>query len=92
MYKQILLAADSSENAVRVAKETIKMASFQRDSNIDVVYVADFEKAKLDVLHSSSSDTLNFERRKKLSKIEQLLLRESSTSYMVIILHGTPGP
>lgn len=67
------------------------MASFQKDSIIDVVYVADFEKAKLEVLHSSSSEALNFERRNKLSKIEQLL-RESSISYKVIILHGTPGP
>lgn len=29
-------------------------------------------------------------KRKKLSKIEQLL-RESNISYKVIILHGTPG-
>lgn len=90
MYKQILLAADGSENAVRATKEAIKIASFHKDSIIDVVYVVDFEKTKVEVLHSSSSEALNLERRKKLSKIEQLL-RESNISYKVIILHGTPG-
>lgn len=62
MYKQILLAADGSENAARAAKEAIKIASFHKDSIIDVVYVADFEKAKSEVLHSSSSEALNFEK------------------------------
>ncbi|MEK9196748.1 universal stress protein [Ureibacillus sp. 179-F W5.1 NHS] len=90
MYKQILLAADGSENAVRATKEAIKIASFHKDSIIDVVYVVDFEKTKVEVLHSSSSEALNLERRKKLSKIEHLL-RESNISYKVIILHGTPG-
>lgn len=90
MYKQILLAADGSENAVRATKEAIKIASFHKDSIVDVVYVVDFEKTKVEVLHSSSSEALNLERRKKLSKIEHLL-RESNISYKVIILHGTPG-
>jgi nucleotide-binding universal stress UspA family protein len=90
MYKHILLAADGSENAVRAAKEAIKIASCDRDSVIEVVYVADFEKAKSEVLHSTSRDTLNLNRRKKITKIEQLL-RESNVAYKVKILHGTPG-
>jgi nucleotide-binding universal stress UspA family protein len=31
MYKHIVLAADGSENAVRAAKETIKIASMSKD-------------------------------------------------------------
>lgn len=91
MYKHILLAADGSENALRAAKEAIKIASCNEEAVIEVVYVADFEKAKSEVLHSTSSEALNLERRQKISKIEQLL-RESSISYKVKILHGTPGP
>jgi len=91
MYKHILLAADGSENAVRAAKEAIKLAACHEDSIIEVVYVVDFDKSKSDVLHSSSSEALNLERRKKISKVEQLL-KESALSYKVTFLHGTPGP
>lgn len=91
MYKHILLAADGSENAVRAAKEAIKLAACHEHSIIEVVYVVDFDKSKSDVLHSSSSEALNLERRKKISKVEQLL-KESSLSYKVTFLHGMPGP
>ncbi|TSI02289.1 universal stress protein [Lysinibacillus sp. BW-2-10] len=91
MYKRILLAADGSENAVRAAKEAIKIASCDSETVIEVVFVADFEKSKSDVLHSTSSEALNLERRKKISKIEQLL-KDSKVNYKVNILHGAPGP
>ncbi|MFC7687960.1 universal stress protein [Ureibacillus sp. GCM10028918] len=91
MYKHILLAADGSENAVRAAKEAIKIATCLEDSIIEVVFVVDFDKSKSDVLHSSSAEARNLERRKKISKVEQLL-KESNVSYKVTFLHGTPGP
>lgn len=91
MYKHILLAADGSENAVRAAKEAIEIATCVKDSIVEVVYVVDFDKSKSEVLHTSSSEARNLERRKKLSKIEQLL-KESNVSYKVTFLHGAPGP
>jgi len=91
MYKHILLAADGSENAVRAAKEAIKMASCLEDSTVEIVYVVDFDKSKSEVLHSSSSEVINLERRKKITKVEQLF-KESNVSYKVIFLHGSPGP
>ena len=91
MYKHILLAADGSENAIRAAKEAAKIASCSNDSIIEVVYVADFEKAKTEVLHSVTSEALNIARRKKLQLIEQLF-KEEKIQYKVTILHGTPGP
>ncbi|ACA40159.1 probable UspA [Lysinibacillus sphaericus C3-41] len=54
MYKHILLAVDGSENSVRAAKEAVKIAS--ENSLIEMVYVADFEKAKTEVLHAASSE------------------------------------
>ncbi|MCP1143341.1 universal stress protein [Lysinibacillus endophyticus] len=90
MYKHILLAADGSENAIRAAKEAIKIATCF-DGMIEVVYVADFEKSKSDVLHSSSSEALELQRRKKIAPVEQLL-REANVTYKVKILRGTPGP
>ncbi|MDN4494636.1 universal stress protein [Ureibacillus aquaedulcis] len=91
MYKHILLAADGSENAVRAAKEAIKIAACHEDSMIEIVYVVDFDQSKSDVLHSSSSEARNLERRKKIARVEQLI-KESNVSYKVTFLHGTPGP
>ncbi|WP_313892457.1 universal stress protein [Psychrobacillus sp.] len=91
MYKHILLAADGSENSIRAAKETVKIALCSPDSLVEIIYVANFEKAKTEVLHASSNEALNLERRKKVQNVEQLL-RDASISYKVTILHGTPGP
>lgn len=91
MYNHIVLAADGSENAVRAAKETIKIASLNKQCLVEIVYVADFEKARTEVLHAGSTDVLKLERRKKIQNVE-LLLKESEISYKVNILHGIPGP
>lgn len=91
MYNHIILAADGSENAVRAAKETIKIASLNKKCLVEVVYVADFEKAKTEVLHAGSKEVLELERRKKIQNVE-LLLKEAGVLYKIKILHGSPGP
>lgn len=91
MYNHIVLAADGSENAVRAAKETIKIASLNKQCLVEIVYVADFEKARTEVLHAGSTEVLELERRKKIQNVE-LLLKESEISYKINILHGIPGP
>ncbi|KGR89425.1 universal stress protein [Lysinibacillus sp. OL1_EC] len=91
MYKHILLASDGSDNAVRAAKEAVKVVTCNEDSLIDVVYVADFEKSKSDVLHSSSAEALDLERRKKNSKVLKFL-NEAKVNYQTTILRGNPGP
>ncbi|GAB2535150.1 universal stress protein [Gracilibacillus alcaliphilus] len=91
MYKHILLAADGSENAVRAAKEAVKIAGLSNETLIDIVYVADFEKAKSDVLHASSNSALLLERRKKVQNAEQVI-NAAGIMYKVTILHGIPGP
>ena len=89
MYKHILLAVDGSENAVRAAREAIKIAS--TNSLIEMVYVADFDKAKTEVLHAASSESLLLERKRKVAPVEEIL-KESEKKYKLTILHGTPGP
>ena len=91
MYKHILLAADGSENSVRATKEAIKLASAMPDSLIDVVFVADFNKSKSDVLHAGTAERLEVERRRKLMPIESLI-RDASIKSKITILKGTPGP
>lgn len=89
MYQHILLAVDGSKNALRAAKEAVKIAS--SDSLIEMVYVADFEKAKTDVLHAKSSESLLLERKRKVAPIEELL-RAAGKHFKLTILHGIPGP
>ncbi|MCT1903613.1 universal stress protein [Oceanobacillus sojae] len=91
MYKHILLASDGSENAVRAAKEAVKLASYDKESIIDVTYVIDFEKSKTDVLHSNSSEEIDVERRKKNSKVIQYL-QDVNANFKTTILRGKPGP
>ena len=69
MYNHIVLAADGSENAVRAAKETIKIASLNKQCLVEIVYVADFEKARTEVLHAGSTEVLKLERRKKIQNV-----------------------
>lgn len=89
MYKHILLAVDGSENSVRAAKEAVKMAS--NESLIEMVYVADFDKAKTEMLHAGSSESLLLERKRKVAPVEEIL-RTAGKQFKLTILHGTPGP
>lgn len=90
MYKHIVLAADGSENSVRAAQHALLMAR-QGAELIEVVVVADFAKAKQDVLHAESRESLDYKRRQKVRVIEELLQREKIV-YEVKVLHGDPGP
>ncbi len=89
MYKHILLAVDGSENSVRAAKEAIKIAA--ETSLIEMVYVADFEKVKTEVLHAASSESLLLERKRKVALVEEVL-RAAGKNFKLTILHGIHGP
>ncbi|AYC30488.1 universal stress protein [Paenisporosarcina cavernae] len=91
MFHEILLAVDGSEHSMRAAQEAQKIAAFDSTASVTILYVADFEHAKYDVLHSSSSVDLDMTRRKRLQPVEQFF-QENITAYKVEILHGTPGP
>lgn len=91
MYGKILLAVDGSDHSIRAAREAIKIAAANREAQITVVYVADHNNAKNDVLHSGSSVELDLQRRKKLQPVEEAIAAEN-IDYRVEILHGIPGP
>lgn len=91
MYDHILLAVDGSEYAVRAASEAIKIASMAKDCNITIVYVAEFSKAKTEVIHAKGKEELEIARRKKLLPITEML-DEKLVPYDVEILRGEPGP
>lgn len=91
MYQNILLAVDGSDHSVRAAKEAIKVAASNKDAKVTIVYVADYDNSKNEVLHSGSSMELDLQRRKKIQPIEEVIA-EGKVIYGVEILHGTPGP
>ncbi len=91
MYNKILLAADGSGHSLRAAKEAVKLAGESKNAVVTVVFVADHDNAKTEVLHSGSSAELDFQRRKKLQPIEESLAA-AQLEYRMEILHGTPGP
>ena len=91
MYNRILLAVDGSDHSVRAANEAVKLAEGSLESQVTIVFVADYDNAKNEVLHSGSSLELDLQRRKKLQPVERTLAAEN-IKYKVEILHGTPGP
>jgi|SRR5690606_11154820 len=91
MYQHILLAADGSQNSIRAAKEALKIARINAETLVTIIFIIDMEKAKTDVLHSSSIESLYMERRRKLVPIEEMF-NEQHVRYKVEIIHGSPGP
>lgn len=91
MYQHILLAADGSQNSIRAAKEALKIAQINDETLVTIIFIIDMEKAKTDVLHSSSIESLYMERRRKLVPIEEMF-KERQVRYKVEIIHGSPGP
>lgn len=91
MYQHILLAADGSQNSIRAAKEALKIAQINAETLVTIIFVIDMEKAKTDVLYSSSIESLYMERRRKLVPIEELF-NEQQVHFKVELIHGSPGP
>nr|WP_295971566.1 universal stress protein [uncultured Bacillus sp.] len=92
MYNRILVAIDGSEHSLRAAQEAAKIASCKDDSRVELVYVADFAKAKDEVLPSQGKEEeLEQARRSRMRPVEDLLT-ENKIAYDVKILCGEPGP
>lgn len=91
MYKRILLAVDGSEHSLRATKEAVKIATLTSNCIIEIVFVADYDKAKNDVLHSHGKEELELSRRRKIQPAEDQL-KANNLSYQIKILHGEPAP
>lgn len=91
MYKKILLATDGSEHSKRAAENAIHIAKCNVDSIIEVVYVADADRVKSDVLSNWNSADLNDSRKERMKDVEGKAI-EAGVKYEIKILHGEPGP
>lgn len=91
MFQQILLAVDGSDHSIRATEQAANLAVLVNDSMIDVILVADFSKAKKEVLHAQGKVDLELVRKKRLEPIEERL-KEANVAYKIQILRGEPGP
>ncbi|MBG9578315.1 universal stress protein, partial [Bacillus thuringiensis] len=91
MYKQIILACDGSEHALRAAEHATYIAKCSEETNVEVVYVVDNRTAKSDIIQGQTDlETISASRKDKLKEIE-VLLKKENISYTITILHGDPG-
>lgn len=91
MYKNILIAIDGSSHSMRSTQEAIKIASMCSDCTVEMIYIADFAKAKKEMLNVQSKEQLDLERREMISPFEEQF-EKNNIKHKKTILHGDPGP
>ncbi|MFD5853313.1 universal stress protein [Cytobacillus pseudoceanisediminis] len=91
MYQKILLATDGSEHSKRAAENAIHIAKCSSGSKIEIVYVADPDKAKSETLSNWNSADFGDGRKRRLVEVEKLA-KEAGVQYETIVLEGEPGP
>lgn len=66
---RIAVAVDGSENALRAAKHALFLAQYLPNAHIELITVADFNKAKNERLLAQSPESVQLLRDKKLRPI-----------------------
>ena len=91
MFKDILLASDGSEYAIRASEKAIYLAQLNPESKITVLYVVDAATSRSDATHIYNSSELDQSRKAKL-EITERKLKDAGVNYEVIVMTGDPGP
>src|SRR5690625_2669789 len=90
MFKDILLASDGSEYAIRASEKAIYLAEINPESKITILYVVDGATSKGDATHVYSASDLDKSRRAKL-EITERKLKAAGVNYEIQILNGDPA-
>lgn len=91
MFTKILLAYDGSENADRAADKAIFLARHAKGAEIEVVYVLDFVKEKIEGLDYKEKEAVMLARRERIEPLEKRLTAEN-IPFHVKMLQGEAGP
>ncbi|WP_096153396.1 MULTISPECIES: universal stress protein [Bacillus] len=91
MFKKILLASDGSEHSKRAAEKAIQVATCDKSSTLEIVFVLDGDQAKSSVLQNWNSIELEETKTKKVGWIVEQA-KAANVTYSVKRLHGEPGP
>lgn len=87
---KIAVAVDGSDNGLRAAEHSIMLAQYLPDAHLEILYVADYNKAKDDYLTSQSSDSLVLKREQIVHPIVELA-NNAGVETIVTILKGSPS-
>lgn len=87
---RIAVAVDGSEYAIRAAEFAINFAKHIPEAKLEVIFVADFDKVKDDHLLSSSTESIELKRERKVNPIVALAKTEN-IKVSSVILKGEPN-
>ena len=87
---KIAVAVDGSDNALRAAKHAIMLVQYLPDAQLEMVYVADYNKAKDERLLAQSPESLSLKREQKLLPIRELA-KTVGVEIMITMLKGNPS-
>ncbi|HLR11846.1 MAG TPA: universal stress protein [Sporosarcina sp.] len=87
---RIGIAIDGSENAVRAAKHAIFLAKHLPNAQLEIIFVADVDKAVDDRLLTQSPESLTLIRSQKVQPIVELA-EEANIQANVTLLKGNPS-
>lgn len=87
---KIAVAVDGSDNAMRAAEHAVMLAKYLPDAELEVIYVADYNKAKDERLLSQSPESLSLRREQKVHPV--LKMAEEADIYAELtMLKGNPS-
>lgn len=87
---KIAVAVDGSEYAIRAAHFAIDLAKHMSDAELEIIFVADFDKVKDEHLLTKSADIIELKRERKVNPIVRLA-KEENISVRAVILKGKPN-
>ena len=87
---KIAVAIDGSENALRAAKHAISLAKHFPESQLEIIYVKDYNKAKDERLLAQNEESLVLKRKQRIDPV--LTQAESAgVKAKMTILKGNPS-
>ena len=87
---KIAVAVDGSDNALRAAKHAIMLVQYLPEAQLEMIYVADYNKAKDERLLAQSPESLSLKREQKLLPIRELA-KSVGVEIMITMLKGNPS-
>ncbi|WP_411345046.1 universal stress protein [Paenibacillus sp. WLX1005] len=90
MYNHILIAADGSDNSLRAAGEAVQLAQLNPQVTVEVLFVAEPDKIKDEVLQSHNHDEIQYHRQEKVQPILDTF-RHAGIEPKLTTVNGEPG-
>jgi len=87
---KIGVAVDGSDNAFRAAKHAILLAQYLPEAHLEVIHVADYNKAKDEYLLAQSPESLALKREQKIHPIQELA-QSVGVEIKITVLKGHPS-